>query len=162
MIIVTNGLDIVKIESKYLQKIEDGFLIKPEFNYWMINLIIVIENKKITKIIKTLPYGERILDSFNNLNKKSDEILLSADEFNKFKKLYENMRNKIDLRKKIVIEAVAQILSYQYYQAKCLEDNPDILMDELFEYETPVVYNSKEYREEIFKGANELLVKYYL
>ncbi len=162
MIIVTNGLDIIKIESKYLQKIEDGFLIKPEFDYWMINLIIVIENKKITKIIKTLPYGERILDSFNNLNKKSDEILLSADEFNKFKKLYENMRNKIDLRKKIVIEAVAQILSYQYYQAKCLEDNPDILMDELFEYETPVVYNSKEYREEIFKRANELLVKYYL
>ena len=162
MIIVTNGLDIVKIESKYLQKIEDGFLIKPEFDYWMINLKIIIENKKITKIIKTLPYGERILDSFNNLNKKSDEILLSADEFNKFKKLYENMRNKIDLRKKIVIEAVAQILSYQYYQAKCLEDNPDILMDELFEYETPVVYNSKEYREEIFKRANELLVKYYL
>ena len=162
MIIVTNGLDIIKIESKYLQKIEDGFLIKPEFDYWMINLIIVIENKKITKIIKTLPYGERILDSFNNLNKKSDEILLSADEFNKFKKLYENMRNKIDLRKKIVIEAVAQILSYQYYQAKCLEDNPDILMDELFEYETPVVYNSKEYREEIFKRANEILAKYYL
>ena len=162
MIIVTNGLDIIKIESKYLQKIEDGFLIKPEFDYWMINLIIVIENKKITKIIKTLPYGERILDSFNNLNKKSDEILLSADEFYKFKKLYENMRSKIDLRKKIVIESVAQILSYQYYQAKCLEDNPDILMDELFEYETPVVYNSKEYREEIFKRANEILVKYYL
>ena len=162
MIKVTNGLDIIKIKSKHLQKIENGFLITPEFDYWMINLIIIIENQKITRIIKTLPYGERILDSFNNLNKGSNEILLSIDEFNKFKKLYENMRNKVDLRKKIVIESAAQILSYQYYQARYLEDNSEILMDELFEYETPVIYNSKEYREEIFKRTNEILTKYYL
>lgn len=162
MITVTDGTNIINIGENYLQKTDNGFLIKPEFDYWMISLIIVFENNIITKIIKTLPYGERILDSFNNLNQDSNTILLAKDEFNRFKKLYENMRNKNDLRKKVIIESVAQILSYQYFQAKILEDNQDSLMNDIFEYEIPVIYNSIDYKEEIFKRANEILVKYYL
>ena len=42
MITVTNGIDTIDIDKKYLQKIDNGFLIKPEFDYWMISLIIVI------------------------------------------------------------------------------------------------------------------------
>ena len=66
MIKITNGTNAFKIDNKYLQKIEDGYLIKSEYDYFMINLIIVIADDKITKIIKTLPFGERILDCFPN------------------------------------------------------------------------------------------------
>ena len=85
MIIVTNGIDTINIDKKYLQKLDNGFLIKPEFDYWMVSLIIIVENGVITKIIKTLPYGERILDSFNNLDKNSNRVLLSNNEFSKLK-----------------------------------------------------------------------------
>ena len=129
MITVTNGIDTIDIDKKYLQKIDNGFLIKPEFDYWMISLIIVMEDDVITKIIKTLPYGERILDNFNNLSQNSNRIMLASDEFSKFKRLYENMRNKDDLKKKVVIEAASQILAYQYYQGKYLEDNQETLME---------------------------------
>ena len=162
MIIVTNGIDTINIDKKYLQKLDNGFLIKPEFDYWMVSLIIIVENGVITKIIKTLPYGERILDSFNNLDKNSNRVLLSNNEFSKFKKLYENMRNKDDLRKKVVIETVAHILAYLYYQAKYIEDNQETLMDELFEYEIPNIYNYKEYKNEIFRKTNKILKKEYL
>ena len=67
MITVTNGKEFIKISSKYLQENANGYLIKPEFSYWMIDLVIIVEDKNITKIIKTLPYGEEVLDSFNNL-----------------------------------------------------------------------------------------------
>ena len=162
MITVTNGIDSIDIDEKYLQKIDNGFLIKPEFDYWMISLIIVMEDDVITKIIKTLPYGERILDNFNNLSQNSNRVMLASDEFSKFKRLYENMRNKDDLKKKVVIEAASQILAYQYYQDKYLEDNQETLMDEIFEFEMPNIYNYKEYKEEIFKRTNEILKKEYL
>ena len=97
-----------------------------------------------------------------NLDKNSNRVLLSNNEFSKFKKLYENMRNKDDLRKKVVIETVAHILAYLYYQAKYIEDNQETLMDELFEYEIPNIYNYKEYKNEIFRRTNEILKKEYL
>ena len=33
MITVTNGIDTIDIDKKYLQKIDNGFLIMPEFDY---------------------------------------------------------------------------------------------------------------------------------
>lgn len=161
MITVTNGKEFIKISSKYLQKNANGYLIKPEFSYWMIDLVIIVEDKNITKIIKTLPYGEEVLDSFNNLEKSSHEILLAEEDFRRFKKLYINMRSKNNLRKEALIEAVAQILSFEYYQSKYLEET-NVLMEDIFEYEIPNIYDFRKYKTEIFKRANEILAKYYL
>ena len=161
MITVTNGKEFIKISSKYLQENANGYLIKPEFSYWMIDLVIIVEDKNITKIIKTLPYGEEVLVSFNNLEKSSHEILLAEDDFRMFKKLYINMRSKNNLRKEALIEAVAQILSFEYYQSKYLEET-NVLMEDIFEYEIPNIYDYRKYKTEIFKRANEILAKYYL
>lgn len=161
MIIVTNGTEVIKINKQYLLKTNEGYYIKPEFDYWMINLIVILENGIISKIIKILPKGDEILDEFNNLEQSSKEIMLAEDDFLRFKKLYNNMRIKKNLRKKAIIEAIAQILSFEYYQTKILEDC-NVSIDDIFEYEMPNIYNYKEYRDEIFKRANEILKKEYL
>ena len=160
MIKITNGTNAFKIDNKYLQKIEDGYLIKSEYDYFMINLIIVIADDKITKIIKTLPFGERILDCFPNLSNSNNEIILAEEDYNRFKKLYNNLHNKVDIRKQVLINSVSEILAYEYYQARFLEDNSDTTLEYLFDYEIPIIYNSKEYRDEILNKARIILKKY--
>lgn len=71
------------------------------------------------------------------------------------------MRSKNNLRKEALIEAVAQILSFEYYQSKYLEET-NVLMEDIFEYEIPNIYDYRKYKTEIFKRANEILAKYYL
>ena len=70
------------------------------------------------------------------------------------------MRNKRDYRKEAIINAYAELLSYEYYQASVLEDIPSITKEELFN-DLNDGYNYGDYQEEILKKSQELLEKYY-
>ena len=82
MIIVTNGTEVIKINKKYLLKTNEGYYIKPEFDYWMINLIVILENGIISKIIKILPKGDEILDEFNNITEPMYEKMFKNNDEN--------------------------------------------------------------------------------
>ena len=159
MITVTNGLESIKIENKYLKKIKQGYLIVPLNDYWMINLKIIIDKNKITKIIKTLPKGDNVLDSFINQEKSKNTVKLTEKDYLNFKKLYKNMQDKNNLKKDIYVDAIARILAYEYYQANVLEDY-SISMEEIFDNEFSDFNNYKKYRLEIINQAQDYFLKY--
>ena len=154
MITVTNGLEKITIDKKYLKKTKQGFLIVPINDYWMINLYIIMDKNNISKIIKVLPFVDENLESFINLEKSSNLVRLTEKDFLCFKKLYENMQKKTNLKKDIYVEAIAKILAFEYYQANILEDY-SLSMEEIFDNEFSDFNNYKKYRLDILAKAQE-------
>lgn len=159
MITVTNGLENIIIENKYLKKIKEGYLIMPTNDYWMINLKIILDKKGIIKIIKTLPKGDNVLDSFINQDISKNVVKLTERDYLSFKKLYKNMQDKNNLKKEVYVDAIAKILAYEYYQANILEDF-SISMEEIFDNEFNDFNNYKIYRTDIINKAKEYFLKY--
>lgn len=159
MITVTNGLENIIIENKYLKKIKEGYLIMPTNDYWMINLKIILDKNRIIKIIKTLPKGDNVLDSFINQDISKNVVKLTERDYLSFKKLYKNMQDKNNLKKEMYVDAIAKILAYEYYQANILEDF-SISMEEIFDNEFNDFNNYKIYRTDIINKAKEYFLKY--
>ncbi len=159
MITVTNGLENIIIENKYLKKIKEGYLIMPTNDYWMINLKIILDKNRIIKIIKTLPKGDNVLDSFINQDISKNVVKLTERDYLSFKKLYKNMQDKNNLKKEVYVDAIAKILAYEYYQANILEDF-SISMEEIFDNEFNDFNNYKIYRTDIINKAKEYFLKY--
>lgn len=163
MIIVTDGVEKIKLMIKdisFYDKLFKGYKIIPKFTYFLVEIIIVVEHDCLKEIIKLSGGGEEILERFVNKVKSTDTIVLSSKDFEKFKRLYNNMRRKKDFRKYAIINAYAEILSYEYFQAHVLEDLPNITMEDLF-CDLNESYNYWDYRDEILKKAREIHRKKY-
>ncbi len=162
MIKITDKVETINInenELMYYDKYYEGYKIIPIFSYFVIELVIVVEENYLREIIKINSGGEEILDRFVSKEELKDTIVLSPGDFKKFKRLYNNLRNKKDYRQEAIINAYAELLSYEYYQASVLEDIPSITKEELFEDLDG--YNYSDYREEILKKSQEILKKHY-
>lgn len=161
MIKVTNGQDNIKINEQNLIESSKGYIIKPLLDYYLIELLFVKENNYITKIIKTYLGGETALDCFENKKLTSNIILLSEKDFERFKKVYYNMLSKNNLQKRAIVEAYAELLSFEYYQATEIEDCHSVSKDEIFEDELSNIYDYKKYKKEIYKRTKEILKEKY-
>lgn len=163
MIKITDKVETIELnknELKYYDKFYEGYQIIPVFSYFVVELIIVVEENFLKEIIKINSGGEEILDRFPSKEELKDTIVLSPGDFKRFKRLYKNLRNKRDYRKEAIINAYAELLSCEYYQATVLEDISSITKEELFN-DLNDGYNYGDYQEEILKKSQELLEKHY-
>ena len=162
MITITDKMDSIKLSTKDLvnyDKYYEGFKIKPKYDYWLVELIIRVEDNLLRDIIKVYSGDEVILDRFVNKEESSDTIILSPGDFARFKKLFSNMRLNKDYQKQAIITAYSELLSYEYYEATVLEDCPDVTMEELL---TELHgYDYLKYQKEILKMTQEILNKRY-
>ena len=94
----------------------------------------------------------------NNSTQK-DLVLLNNPDYNKFKKLYENMNNNRNLEKEAVVTAGTIIMSYEYYKTMYLEENPEKLeISDLFQF-FDSDFNYNKYKNEIIEEAKKYISK---
>ena len=163
MIKITDNIKTIKLGADNLEvydKYYEGLLIKPKFSYFVIELIIVVEDGFLQEIIKTYKGSEVILDRFVNKIESKDTIQLSENDFKRFEKLYNNMQNKKDYRKSAIVAAYAELLSYEYFQGSVLEDCSSVSITELFD-DLNESYDYKKYRDEIIKESKKILKEKY-
>ena len=162
MIKVTDNIETIILKDEDLKeynKFYKGLAIKPVYNYWLIELIIIKECN-IQEIIKVYNGSKEILDSFKNRKESANEILLSKRDFKVFKRLFKNMRKKKDYRKEAIIEAYSMLLSYEYYQATVLEDCKEVTEEEIFK-DLSGGYDYEMYHDEILARAEVILKEKY-
>ena len=164
MLIVTNGIEQFKVAKKTLWNRKtpvSGLATKLNFEYWGIELVFIIsKNKKFDKILKCLPDGD-VIEEYKNLDtEKKNFILLSDENYFKVKKMYMAMQDDRDYEKEALIEGLANILSFDFFQSSILEDEEvslEILFKDIFETKN----RYKNYKEEIFKRTMEILKTKY-
>lgn len=159
MIHITDGEMSLKLNDEEITKYEGkyrGYLIKPKYDYWLVELIIREEDGYLKDIVKMYCGGDEVLVCLKNKIVSKEEVKLSKNDFKLFKKLYDNMRRDIDYRKEAIISAYAELLSYEYYQATVLEDCSDISEEDVFA-ELGEIHNYKMYRSEILNKAKTIL-----
>ena len=164
MITITNNIEKIKISNKELEKYDNyykGLKIEVKNDYFLIELIILKEDDDISDIIKIRKNGEEILDRFKNRGSAKNTIVLSNDDFNKFKNLYNNMQIKNNLRKEMIINIYSEMLSYEYYQTYLIEDTKDIILEDILDYELPNYYAHEEYKKEIIKESKKKIKDKY-
>lgn len=154
------SINLTKNDLIEYDKYFEGFKIKPYFDYWVVELIIVIEEGLLKEIIKIYKSGEKVLDRFISKVEQKNVIVLSESDFKRFKNIYDNLRNKHDYRKNAIVNAYSELLSYEYFQAIILEDCPNVTYEELFK-ELNDGYDYNEYRSEILKKSKEIFHKRY-
>lgn len=160
---ITNGIDVINIPSNKVEtydKYYDGYKIKPWFDYYGVELVILIEGNYLKEIIKIYKGGDVVLDTFPNKEESKDTIYLSDNDFERFKKLYERMNNKKDYRKLAIVNSYAYMLSYEFFQASYLEDIPDVTKEEILR-DLNNAYLYKEYWQDIIAKCDEILKKEY-
>lgn len=163
MIKITDNKEVIKLEKddlKEYDKYYEGLAIKPVFNYWLIELILIFEENYLKEIIKIYNGGDEVLDRFVNKVSSRDTLVLSEKDFKRFKKLYTSMRSKKNYRKEAVINAYAELLSYEYYQSSVLEDCANISMEELFD-DLNEAYDYCLYHDEIINKSKKILKEKY-
>ena len=163
MITITNGIDSIKIKKREITDYKnyfEGLQIKPYFSYWLTEIIIIKEDGYLKKIIKINKGGDEIKEEYIN-QKLSDNIITLLDsDFESFKQDYKNIRVKKDFKKELIIDVYSKMLSYEYFQARILENNKDIYLEETFDTELPNYYDYKIYKTEIINKSIELIKEY--
>ena len=163
MIKITDNNEVIELgkdDLKEYDKYFEGLVIKPVFDYWLIELILIFEDNYLKKIIKIYNGGDEVLDKFVSKLVSKDTIVLSEKDFKRFKKLYTNMRSKKNYRKEAIISAYAELLSYEYYQSSVLEDCVDISMEDIFG-DLNEAYDYFLYHDEIMQKSREILKEKY-
>ena len=160
MIKITDSKETIILTKEDILIIDNYIIIKPIHKYWVVKLFIVVEKGFLKEIIKAYDIEEEPLDRFKSKTKLSDTLVLSEGDFKRFKKLYENMHNKIDYRKKAIIKAYSELLSYEYFQGSVLEDCSSVSITELFD-DLNESYDYKKYRDEIIKESKKILKEKY-
>lgn len=162
MIKITNGKEYFNLKENNLIICDRGYIKKPVLDYYLIELLIVKEDNYLKEIVKTYIGGDTVLDTFKSKKLSNDTILLSEKDYVRLKKVYTNMISKNNLQKKAIIEAYAELLSFEYYQATEIEDCANVSKDEIFDDELSSIYDYKKYKKEIYKRSEEILKdKYY-
>ena len=126
MITVTNGKENFEVANNTLWKREtpvSGLATKIYFEYWGVELVFISsKHKRIDKILKCLIDGD-ILEEYQNLDKrKKDYVLLNDNDYIKVKKLYFAIQEKENQEKEALIEGLAHILSFDFFQTCYVED----------------------------------------
>lgn len=163
MIYITDGNNSLQLNDEEITEYKglfQGYLIKPKYDYWLIELVISKEEGYLKDIIKVYYGGDEVLVRLKNKMVSKDKVLLSKNDFKLFKKLYNNMRRSTDYRKKAIVNAYAELLSYDYYQATVLEDCSGISEDDVFK-ELGEIRNYKIYHDEILEKAKTILKTKY-
>lgn len=163
MIKITDNKNVIRLDSNDIEnydKYYEGLRIKSYFDHFVIELIIVIDEGFLNKIIKIYKGGVDVIDEFRNKIESKDTIVLSENDFKRFKNLYNNMQNKMDYRKDAIVTAYAELLSYEYFQGTVLEDCASVSLDELFD-DLNETYNYKDYKTEIKNKCQEILKNKY-
>ena len=163
MITITNGIDSIKIRKSELINYKnyfEGLQIKPYFSYWLTEIIIIKEDEFLKKIIKINKGGDEIKEEYINQKLSDNTITLLNSDFESFKQDYKNIRVKKDFKKELIIDVYSKMLSYEYFQARILENNKDIYLEETFDTELPNYYDYKIYKTEIINKSIELIKEY--
>ena len=163
MITITNGIDSIKIRKSELINYKnyfEGLQIKPYFSYWLTEIIIIKEDEFLKKIIKINKGGDEIKEEYINQKLSDNTITLLNSDFESFKQDYKNIRIKRDFKKELIIDVYSKMLSYEYFQARILENNKDIYLEETFDCELPNYYDYKIYKTEIINKSIELIKEY--
>lgn len=163
LITITNGIDSIKIRKSELINYKnyfEGLQIKPYFSYWLTEIIIIKEDVYLKKIIKINKGGDEIKEEYINQKLSDNTITLLNSDFESFKQDYKNIRIKRDFKKELIIDVYSKMLSYEYFQARILENNKDIYLEETFDCELPNYYDYKIYKTEIINKSIELIKEY--
>lgn len=163
MITITNGIDLIKIRKSELINYKnyfEGLQIKPYFSYWLTEIIIIKEDEFLKKIIKINKGGDEIKEEYINQKLSDNTITLLNSDFESFKQDYKNIRIKRDFKKELIIDVYSKMLSYEYFQARILENNKDIYLEETFDTELPNYYDYKIFKKEIINKSIELIKEY--
>lgn len=163
LITITNGIDSIKIRKSELINYKnyfEGLQIKPYFSYWLTEIIIIKEDEFLKKIIKINKGGDEIKEEYINQKLSDNTITLLNSDFESFKQDYKNIRIKRDFKKELIIDVYSKMLSYEYFQARILENNKDIYLEETFDTELPNYYDYKIYKKEIINKSIELIKEY--
>ena len=163
LITITNGIDSIKIRKSELINYKnyfEGLQIKPYFSYWLTEIIIIKEDEFLKKIIKINKGGDEIKEEYINQKLSDNTITLLNSDFESFKQDYKNIRIKRDFKKELIIDVYSKMLSYEYFQARILENNKDIYLEETFDCELPNYYDYKIYKTEIINKSIELIKEY--
>lgn len=163
LITITNGIDSIKIRKSEIINYKnyfEGLQIKPYFSYWLTEIIIIKEDKFLKKIIKINKGGDEIKEEYINQKLSDNTITLLNSDFESFKQDYKNIRVKKDFKKELIIDVYSKMLSYEYFQARILENNKDIYLEETFDCELPNYYDYKIYKKEIINKSIELIKEY--
>ena len=163
LITITNGIDSIKIRKSELINYKnyfEGLQIKPYFSYWLTEIIIIKEDGYLKKIIKINKGGDEIKEEYINQKLSDNTITLLNSDFESFKQDYKNIRIKRDFKKELIIDVYSKMLSYEYFQARILENNKDIYLEETFDCELPNYYDYKIYKTEIINKSIELIKEY--
>lgn len=163
LITITNGIDSIKIRKSEIINYKnyfEGLQIKPYFSYWLTEIIIIKEDGYLKKIIKINKGGDEIKEEYINQKLSDNTITLLNSDFESFKQDYKNIRVKKDFKKELIIDVYSKMLSYEYFQARILENNKDIYLEETFDCELPNYYEYKIYKKEIINKSIELIKEY--
>ncbi len=163
LITITNGIDSIKIRKSEIINYKnyfEGLQIKPYFSYWLTEIIIIKEDEFLKKIIKINKGGDEIKEEYINQKLSDNTITLLNSDFESFKQDYKNIRVKKDFKKELIIDVYSKMLSYEYFQARILENNKDIYLEETFDCELPNYYDYKIYKKEIINKSIELIKEY--
>ena len=163
MITITNGIDSIKIKKREITDYKnyfEGLQIKPYFSYWLTEIIIIKEDGYLKKIIKINKGGDEIKEEYINQKLSDNTITLLDSDFESFKKDYNNIKIKRNFKKELIIDVYSKMLSYEYFQARILENDKDIFLEEIFDCELPNYYDYKSYKNEIIKKSIELIKEY--
>lgn len=163
LITITNGIDSIKIRKSEIINYKnyfEGLQIKPYFSYWLTEIIIIKEDGYLKKIIKINKGGDEIKEEYINQKLSDNTITLLNSDFESFKQDYKNIRVKKDFKKELIIDVYSKMLSYEYFQARILENNKDIYLEETFDCELPNYYDYKIYKKEIINKSIKLIKEY--
>ncbi len=161
MLKITNGKETITIPNDKLQKeLSHNKILKTKYSFWDIEIVFVFnESGKVLRIVKRYKGGDESLDIYTNNSTQKNLVLLNNPDYNKFKKLYENMNNNRNLEKEAVVTAGTIIMSYEYYKTMYLEENPEKLeISDLFQF-FDSDFNYNKYKNEIIEEAKKYISK---
>ena len=166
MITITNGKEKFTIRNNELWERKEelqGKATKLKYQYWSVELLFTEKEKgHYDKIVKCYPSGDSYLEIYPNKDvSKKDEILLSNKDYKTVKKLWENMNIDNDIKKDVMLDAVARIFSYECYQNYILELDKRVSLNEIFRDCIHIGYPYRKYKKEIYKRAKLILKDIY-
>lgn len=167
MITITNGVEEFAVKEELTKKVKRGFIISPCREFWYLELVVEkdIEKERYVRIVKKFPpsSGDE-LKSYYNLNDEIGKIVLSNEDYEEVKRLYDNMQIVDDKRKEAVIKAVSTLFAYECYDNYCLEEIEEVNVEDIYLEISSALASYNEcitYKEEIYDTTKKTLKDVY-
>ena len=105
------------------------------------------------------------LKTYLNLNYRlKNEIILSNDDYEEVKRLYENMQIDKTIRKNAIVISAANLFAYECFKNYCIEELDEVQSEEMFEEIVRALNEYRElqsYKDEIYELARKILKDEY-